>query len=84
MEGFPFDSELPVLLLISSAEIFAHPPLSERATKVYFQAVGCSDVDLLTVALKAAIREGDRFPTPSELRQKLAAQSQRGREPSHA
>ncbi|WP_447578321.1 hypothetical protein [Achromobacter kerstersii] len=84
MEGLPFDSELPVLLLITCGEIFAHPPLSERAVKVYFQAVGCSDVDLLSVALKVAIREGDRFPAPGELRRILAAQSQRGREPSHA
>lgn len=68
MEGFPFQSELPVYLLLSCAEIFGRPPMSERAVKAYFHAVGVGDVDRLVNTLHQAIRHGDRFPTPHDLR----------------
>lgn len=68
MKGFPFQSELPVYMLLSCAEIFGRPQMSERAVKVYFHAVGVADVDRLVATLQDAARHGDRFPTPHDLR----------------
>ncbi|CAB3647469.1 hypothetical protein LMG26696_02606 [Achromobacter pulmonis] len=42
--------------------------MSERAVKVYFHAVGVGDVGRLVTTLHQAIRHGDRFPTPHDLR----------------
>lgn len=64
------------------AEIFGHRQMGERATKLYFQAVGCGDADRVAAALRHVLRHGDHFPTPRELRIELGIEARS--EPSHA
>lgn len=72
MKGLPFQTLVPVQLLVSCAEIFGRPQMSETAVLDYFAAVGSQDGSAVSKALVQALRHGDRFPTPHDIRILLA------------
>lgn len=70
--------------LARCAEIFGRAqPLSPDSVEAYFQAVGCDDPEKLVAAFKAAVRHGEGFPVPHDIRGYIA-QAEQGAEHASA
>ncbi|WP_454691157.1 hypothetical protein [Achromobacter aloeverae] len=71
--NLPFQDERPVQWLRYCCEIFGwQAPMSDGAMQAYFAAIACDDPDRLVGALQEALRHGERFPVPADIRKILA------------
>ncbi|WP_041862716.1 hypothetical protein [Bordetella petrii] len=71
MNRFPSEFQRPIELLLISADIFGRLPLSVDAVAEYFTAIGSTDIEALSRAIRHAIRHDSTFPLPWRIRELL-------------